>query len=514
MTQQNKEGITFDGLGIAESLLNSLNKKGFVTPTPIQHQAIPLALEGKDLVGIAQTGTGKTLAFGLPMIQRLAAVKGKGLILLPTRELAVQVEDSLRKIGAEIGLRTAVLIGGEAMGRQLAALRARPHIIIATPGRLNDHLERGSANVSDTSVLVLDEADLMFDMGFLPQIEKIIARTPKTRQTMLFSATMPPEIIRLAEKHLSSPLRIEIAFAGKTAEGVDQEIVVLNKETRFDYLAKLLTDYTGSVLVFCRTKRGVSGITRKLKMLNLDAGEIHSDRSQAQRQQALNAFKQGRIRILVATDIAARGIDVSNIELVVNYDLPDDSEDYVHRIGRTARAGKTGKAVSLAMPDQIGEIRAIERLIKKSIPLTKMAHFDEGASASSSSRFSSRQGGRSRFGRSSGTQSRSRSRDSKPYGQRPSRFGAESREDSYRSDRSTERSDRHVSRESGDRRGAYAKRSRSSGEDLLISPERVLFTDRDRFRAQVFADREKHFKSFKRPSGGRGGRPSSKRGGR
>lgn len=493
MTEQKKEGITFDGLGIADRLLNSLTKKGFVNPTPIQHQAIPLALEGKDLVGVAQTGTGKTLAFGIPMIQRLAVVKGKGLILLPTRELAVQVEESLRNIGRDIGLRTAVLIGGDSMGKQLSALRNKPHIIIATPGRLNDHLERGSVILSDTSVLVLDEADLMFDMGFLPQIEKIIAKTPKTRQTMLFSATMPPEIIRLAEKHLSSPLRIEVAFAGKTADGVDQEIVVINKEARFDYLGKLLNDYAGSVLVFCRTKRGVHAITRKINQLGFEAGEIHSDRSQAQRQQALNAFKQGRIRILVATDIAARGIDVSGIELVVNYDLPDDTEDYVHRIGRTARAGKTGKAISLATPDQISDIRQIERLIKKSIPLTKMAHFEERhvsvpARVIQESRSRQSRGGRS-FGRSE-----------RPHGNR--------RERDFSS-----RKERVGSMDRGQKRGRTGH-SRSADEDLLLSPERVLFTDRDRFRAQVFADRERHFKSFKR-SGGRGGRRGpSVRGGR
>jgi len=517
MTEQKNEGITFDGLGIAERLLGSLNRQGFMTPTPIQHQAIPLALEGKDLVGIAQTGTGKTLAFGVPMIQRLATVKGKGLVLLPTRELAVQVEENLRKFGSEIGLRTAVLIGGENINSQFRALKNNPHIIIATPGRMNDHLDRGSVRLADTSVLVLDEADLMFDMGFAPQIEKIIAKTPKTRQTMLFSATMPPEIIRLAERHLSSPLRIEVAPAGKTADGVDQEIVIINKEARFDYLDKLLLEYTGSVLIFCRTKRGVSNIARKIKVLGHGVGEIHSDRSQSQRQHALNYFKQGKIRILVATDIAARGIDVSNIELVVNYDLPDDAEDYVHRIGRTARAGKTGKAVSLAMPDQIGDIRAIERLIKKSIPLTKLAAVNESSPATQSRSFSRRGAFQKksfgRVGNMDKERSFGHSRQSKDYGQK--KWGYEGGK-SERSSRggSYGRNGRDSRQEFGSKRG-FKRSSGRGDDDLLISPERVLFTDRDRFRAEVVAGREEHYRQFRparRPSRG-GSRFGGRKGG-
>jgi ATP-dependent RNA helicase RhlE len=518
MTEQKKEEITFNGLGIAERLLSSLNKQGFTTPTPIQHQAIPVALQGKDLVGIAQTGTGKTLAFGVPMIQRLAEVKGKGLVLLPTRELAVQVEENLRKFGADFGLRTAVLIGGENINGQFHALKRNPHIIIATPGRMNDHLERGSVRLSDVSVLVLDEADLMFDMGFAPQIEKIIAKTPKTRQTMLFSATMPPEIIKLAERHLSSPLRIEVAPAGKTADGIDQEIIIIKKEDRFGYLDKLMLEYTGSVLVFCRTKRGVHVIARKIKELGHGVAEIHSDRSQAQRQQALNAFKQGKIRILVATDIAARGIDVSNIELVLNYDLPDDTGDYVHRIGRTARAGKTGKAVSLASPDQISEIRQIERLIKKSIPLIKLAQFEEGPIHQSTGRFgrSSRTSyAKPSFGQRRGG-SRSQSEPRRDSGRRNG-FGS-SRQESYSNQGSSYGSERPSFGRPERKRGFAGKgfkkgsRGRSSDEDLLISPEKVLFTDRDRFRAEVVAGREEHYRQF-RPAR-RPNRSSSRFGGR
>lgn len=369
---EKKNEVTFNGLGISDKILSTLKTLGFTNPTPIQHQAIPIGISGKDLVGIAQTGTGKTLAFGIPMLQRLAAEKGKGLVLLPTRELAVQVEESFRKFGFGLGLNTVVLIGGENIQRQFMVLKRNPQIIVATPGRLNDHLVRGSVNLSDVKVLVLDEADLMFDMGFAPQINKIIAKTPKERQTMLFSATMPPEIIGLATANMKTPLRIEVAPAGKTADGIDQEIFLVKKEERFNQLEKLLKEYTGSVLIFCRTKRNVKTVADKVIKMGHKASEIHSNRSQSQRQQALNGFKRGMIRVLVATDIAARGIDVSDIQLVVNFDLPDDTGDYVHRIGRTARAGKTGKAVSFAAPDQIGDIRLIERLIRKSIPVTAL----------------------------------------------------------------------------------------------------------------------------------------------
>jgi superfamily II DNA/RNA helicase len=493
MEQKNNNSISFDNLGIAERLLNCLSKNGFVTPTPIQHQAIPVALQGKDLVGIAQTGTGKTLAFGVPMLQQIASLKGKGLVLLPTRELAVQVEESLHRLGQDFGLRTAVLIGGDSMGKQLSALKRNPHIIIATPGRLNDHLDRRTVDLSDVRVLVLDEADLMFDMGFLPQIEKIIEKTPKSRQTMLFSATMPDEIIRLAKKHLQSPLRIEVAFAGKTADGVDQEIIVIKKEDRFEYLEKLLNENDGSVLVFCRTKRGVHAITAKLKKLDFPAGEIHSDRSQAQRQQALNAFKQGKIRMLIATDIAARGIDVSGIQLVVNYDLPEDKADYVHRIGRTARAGATGKAVSFAFPDQMSDIREIERLIKKSIPTTKLARpTSEGYPAvRTEGRFPSRT--KKVFGKS---------RHDDGFGKR-----LNSREDRG-FDRKKERGEDRFNKSGNGARARRPKTSQSE-DDILLNPERFLFTDRDRFRAAAFVGRQEHYRSFK---SGKGPRRSAKPG--
>ncbi|MBI5728865.1 MAG: DEAD/DEAH box helicase [Candidatus Magasanikbacteria bacterium] len=360
----------FQTLGVAPKLLEALERLKMTTPTPIQHQSIPPAIEGKDLVGIAQTGTGKTLAYGLPMIQRLGIYRGQGLVLVPTRELAIQVDETLQKIGRNIGLKTAVVIGGASMHQQIQAIRRQPHVIVATPGRLVDHLEQGTIKLNQIKIVVLDEADRMFDIGFAPQINRILKLTPKEgRQTMLFSATMPPEVAKMAGAHLSLPLRIEVAPAGTAATRVEHEIFIVSKELKLQLLEKLLNDYKGTVLVFSRTKHGAKKITRSVRDMSHQAAEIHSNRSLAQRREALDGFKSGKYRVLVATDIAARGIDVTGIELVVNYDLPDNSEDYVHRIGRTGRAGYSGRAISFATPDQCGDIKSIERLIRKSLPI-------------------------------------------------------------------------------------------------------------------------------------------------
>ncbi len=369
---ESKQG--FDGLGIAPKLLELLTKNKFTVPTPIQLRSIPVAITGQDLMGIAQTGTGKTMAFGIPMIQRLAQFKGqkKGLILVPTRELAIQVDESLRKIGAGIGLRTAVLIGGEAMGKQLRALKNNPNIVVATPGRLNDHLQNSKLSLHNVGILVLDEADRMLDMGFAPQIEKILQKVPKQRQTMLFSATMPDDIVKLANTYMKSPLRVEVAPAGTAVKTVTQELYFLDRNQKNDLLKTLLNEYKGSVLVFSRTKYKAKDIARMIRNMGHTATEIHSNRSLGQRKDALEGFKLGRYRVMVATDIAARGIDVTGIELVINYDLPATAEDYVHRIGRTGRAGKTGRAITFATHDQRREVRNIERLIKRNLDVSKM----------------------------------------------------------------------------------------------------------------------------------------------
>jgi ATP-dependent RNA helicase RhlE len=367
---------TFEGLGISDIFMQVLAKHRFTVPTPIQHKAIPAAMAGEDVIGIAQTGTGKTLAFGIPMMQQLwAGKKGIGLVILPTRELAIQVEDVLKKLGQDLGLRTAVLIGGESMRKQVMQLHRRPHILIVTPGRLLDLIEQGQVKVDKTAVLVLDEADRMLDMGFAPQINRILALLPKPqdRQTMLFSATMPDDIVTIATKQMRMPIRVEVAPQGTAAERVEQELYIVRKEDKMQLVGEILKQYTGSVLLFSRTKHGARKIAEMLLKMGHKAAEIHANKTLAQRIRALEGFRHGTYRVLVATDIAARGIDVTGIELVLNFDLPDNSGDYVHRIGRTGRAGMAGHAISLASPDQRQDIRDIERLIRKPLPVAKHA---------------------------------------------------------------------------------------------------------------------------------------------
>jgi ATP-dependent RNA helicase RhlE len=363
----------FSELGVNPSILSVLKNLNLETPTPIQRKSIPVAIAGQDLIGVAQTGTGKTFAFGIPLIQRLAQVKGRALILLPTRELALQVEENIRKLGNSLGLKTVALIGGESINMQIMALRRKPHVIVATPGRLSDCMGRRLVKLDDIKILILDEADLMFDMGFAPQIEKILKFVPKERQTMLFSATMPPAILKLVAMHMHLPVSIEVAPSGTTVEKVDQEVFIMHQEDKRSHLEKVLNKYTGSVLVFTRTKHGARQLAREAKAAGHKAAEIHSNLSLRQRREALDGFKSGKHRILFATDIAARGLDVNNIELVINYDLPENCEDYVHRIGRTARAGNKGKAITFATPGQWRDVGKIERLIKKSLTLTKFA---------------------------------------------------------------------------------------------------------------------------------------------
>lgn len=369
MTRIEDTEKNFNELGIGPELLSVLAERHFMHPTPIQRDVIPVALDGKDVVGIAETGTGKTLAFGVPMIQRLMVHGGQGLILLPTRELALQVEEVLQKLGHALGLRTAVLIGGASMHAQLTMLRANPHIIVATPGRLADHMRQKQYTLARVKIIVLDEADRMFDIGFLPEIKRILAAAPRERQTMLFSATMPGAIAEIAMRHMETPLRVEVARAGTAATNVAHEMYLVAKDAKMQLLDKILTDTPGTVLVFSRTKHGAKKIALGVRAMGHTASEIHSNRSLAQRRAALEGFKRGTYRVLVATDIAARGIDVRGIALVINYDLPSTPEDYVHRIGRTGRAGASGRAVSFATLDQKRDIKDIERLIKKTIPV-------------------------------------------------------------------------------------------------------------------------------------------------
>jgi ATP-dependent RNA helicase RhlE len=362
----------FGGLGIAPGLLAAIGRLKFTEPTPIQRRSIPVGLEGKDLIAIAQTGTGKTLAFGIPLIQRLAQLRGRALVLLPTRELAEQVSESLQAVGKSLGLRFAVVIGGVPEGLQKRSLQKNPRVIIATPGRLVDFVERRVVNLSDVEILVLDEADRMLDMGFAPQIKKIIRTISAERQTMLFSATLPPEILAMAHQHMKLPINIEMAPTGTVADNIVQEVFFIEKQAKGQLLQAVLQQSQGPVLVFSRTKHGARKIARILRREGHSAAEIHSDRTQAQRRNALDGFKTGKYRTLVATDIAARGIDVVGIELVVNYDLPTNAQDYVHRIGRTARAGLAGRAISFATLDQRKDIKDIERLIRTGLSIRKV----------------------------------------------------------------------------------------------------------------------------------------------
>jgi len=367
----NQSGQGFYGLGIAPKILDIVERIKFKVPTPIQIKAIPLGIQGKDIIGIAQTGTGKTHAFVIPMIQRLAQKKGTGLILAPTRELAVQIDEAFQAIARPFGIRTACLIGGAPIEPQVQTLRKCPRVVIATPGRLIDHMKRWNVMVEEVIMLVLDEADRMLDMGFKPQIEQILRLLPKERQTMLFSATIPDEIMRITSRYMKLPVCVEVAPSGTAAEKVTHELFIVKKDTKLHLLGKLLAQYHGPILLFSRTKHNAKRIVKAIRNMKHAAAEIHSNRSLGQRREALEGFKSGRYRVLVATDIAARGIDVRGIELVINYDLPDDAQNYVHRIGRTGRAGHKGHAISFAMPDQSRDVRNIEKLIRISLPVSK-----------------------------------------------------------------------------------------------------------------------------------------------
>lgn len=362
---------TFYGLGIAPKILDILERIKFKVPTPIQLKAIPLAIEGKDVIGIAQTGTGKTHSFAIPMVQRLAQKQGIGLVLAPTRELAIQIDEVFQEIARSFGMKTACLIGGAPMQPQVQALRRNPRIVIATPGRLIDHMGQWNFMPNEVGILVLDEADRMLDMGFAPQINKILKFLPKDRQTLLFSATIPKEIMAIVSTYMKLPVSVEIAPSGTTAKDVTQELFIVKKEAKMRLLGKLLAQYQGPVLLFSRTKHNARKIATSIREMRYTAAEIHSNRSLGQRREALDGFKSGRYKVLVATDIASRGIDVTGIELVVNYDLPEDAENYVHRIGRTARAGHKGHAISFATPDQSSDVRDIEKLIRSTLPVSK-----------------------------------------------------------------------------------------------------------------------------------------------
>ncbi|MBI4975809.1 DEAD/DEAH box helicase [Candidatus Peregrinibacteria bacterium] len=364
----------FADMKINPQILKKLEVLKFTVPTPIQQKTIPLGLEGNDLIGIAQTGTGKTLAFAIPIIQKIIEEKKLALIVLPTRELALQVGEVFQKVGKSLGINTAVLIGGMGFGAQISMIRRHPQVVIGTPGRIIDHVAKRNIRLHACKILVLDEADRMLDMGFAPQIKQILKEleVSKDRQTLLFSATMPDDIANIATKYMKTPVRVEVARAGTVADQIEQEIFFVQKDQKLKLLENLLQEHKGSVLVFARTKYGAQKICKELVMRGYTSAEIHSNRSLMQRKQALDGFKSGKYRALVATDIASRGIDVVGIQLIVNFDMPESAEDYVHRIGRTGRAGQKGRAVSIATVDQKHKIYQIEMLTK-----TKMKVFGD-----------------------------------------------------------------------------------------------------------------------------------------
>ncbi|WP_027212521.1 DEAD/DEAH box helicase [Burkholderia sp. WSM2232] len=384
--------MSFDSLGLSELLVRAVHELGYTTPTPIQTQAIPAVLNGGDLLAGAQTGTGKTAGFTLPILQRLhsmppvAAASGKravrALILTPTRELAAQVEESVRAYGKYLKLKSTVMFGGVGINPQIGALKSGVDIVVATPGRLLDHMQQKTIDLSHLEILVLDEADRMLDMGFIHDIKRVLAKLPPKRQNLLFSATFSDEIKTLADNLLDSPALIEVARRNTTAETVAQKIHPVDRDKKRELLTHLIKQHNWfQVLVFTRTKHGANRLAEQLSKDGISALAIHGNKSQSARTRALAEFKDGTLQVLVATDIAARGIDIDQLPHVVNFDLPNVPEDYVHRIGRTGRAGATGEAVSLVCVDELQLLKDIEKLIKRPVPQEVIPGFEPDPTA-------------------------------------------------------------------------------------------------------------------------------------
>ena len=375
------DGGGFADLGLHEVVLHAIADAGYTLPTPIQRQAIPLALKGRDLMGLAQTGTGKTAGFSIPIIERLygGPSRTRALILTPTRELCQQVEEAFKKYGKYAGLSVVSVYGGVGYDIQVTALRGGVDVIVATPGRLIDHLEKQNVSFDELEVLVLDEADRMLDMGFAPQISRIVSTIPSYRQTLLFSATMPPEVEALARKYLRKPVVVQVGRRSSAATTVKHFVYPVPKQRKVELLALLLKQAAlDSVLVFTRTKHGADRVVRHLELEGINADALHADKTQGQRESALLRFREGKTRVLVATDIAQRGLDISGITHVINYDVPQQAEDYVHRIGRTGRAAQTGDAYTFMCADEIAMVKSIERTINQEIPRISVPGYDFG----------------------------------------------------------------------------------------------------------------------------------------
>ena len=376
--------MTFETLGLSPALLRALSEQNYTAPTPIQAEAIPLAMAGHDLLGGAQTGTGKTAAFGLPLINRLSKQtspngfrRPRALILVPTRELAVQVTDNLRGYAKHLRMNISAIYGGAGMGPQVEMFRRGVDVLVATPGRLIDHLDRGTVKLDSIELLVLDEADRMLDMGFLPAMKRILGKLPRDRQTMMFSATFESQLKALAVEFMRAPKQVQVAAQNTIAQTITHRVHVVDAGRKRDLLIDILAvRHTDQAIVFGRTKHGCNRLAEQLEEAGLAAVAIHGNKSQAQRQKALNAFKAGKARVLVATDVAARGLDIPNLPLVINFDLPMVAEDYVHRIGRTGRNGASGEALSLVAPEEGGLLRQVQNMLKADVELVTVEGFE------------------------------------------------------------------------------------------------------------------------------------------
>jgi ATP-dependent RNA helicase RhlE len=442
----------FSDFGLAAPILRALQSAGYDAPTAIQAQAIPIILAGRDVLGIAQTGTGKTAAFALPILQRLAAdlrpPQRKGcrvLVLSPTRELATQIADSFRTYGRNLNLTIAVVLGGVSHRSQVRRMERGVDVLVATPGRLNDHLAEGNIILAGTEVLVLDEADQMLDLGFLPQIRRIVSRLTSKRQSLFFSATMPHEIGRLANELLRDPARVAVAPVATVVDSVTQRVIHVDAANKLSLLVQLLGDPEMSrTLVFTRTKRRADRVARHLEGASIGVAAIHGGKSQSQRERALSAFRASKVRVLVATDIAARGIDIDRVTHVVNYELPDVPEAYVHRIGRTARAGAAGIAISLCDAEERGQLRDIESLTRQAIPAEDRRQPRNGARAEPTVHHSSmpaRSGNEARGNSAPGAHGPAAQKAGHPSGFHP-----------HRSRPAARRSSRRTAQRHGDRR--------------------------------------------------------------
>jgi ATP-dependent RNA helicase RhlE len=384
LSQESGDDESFETLGLSEAVQRAVRDAGYRIPTPIQREAIPLILRGRDVIGLAQTGTGKTAAFTLPLVELLIGGprRTRAVVLTPTRELCMQVEESIQKYARHSQLSVAAVFGGVPLEPQQKALRAGVDVVVATPGRLIDHLERQNVVFDDLEILVLDEADRMLDMGFAPQINRLVGEMPSYRQTLLFSATMSPEVEVLARKYLRKPLVVQIGRRSEAAQTVTHAVYPVPRERKSALLAHLLKDGNlDSVLVFVRTKIGADRVVRHLNDEGIEATAMHADKTQVHRTNAIADFKAGKIRVLVATDIAQRGLDISGITHVISYDVPQQPEDYVHRIGRTGRASREGDAFTFMAPDEIAMVRTIENVIGKPIPRVSVPGYDFGTVA-------------------------------------------------------------------------------------------------------------------------------------